>query len=291
MPWRLDLGVGCLDPLRDNVVLGQHLNRGLSPAHGQERHDPRPRRQAADPVPVRRPAKPAAQVSFALGRLLDNLGRVAVRVHGHRVLREGVPLDVKVLDGLVDGVLRQLGVDPAGNLGLDGARDGDHDAHVERAKLQAQRARVRVESALGGRVRAAVQICDGRRDGRDVEDQAAGADQLWDKGPAHGHDAKDVGREESLDIVHLEIGGRHHSEEAAITVLVRAGYCRELGTLGLRVVDKNVKLSASDLADFGFAFVDAGSASDVERHGAHAEILEALQHLGAAGCADDMVAC
>lgn len=59
----------------------------------------------------------------------------------------------------------------------------------------------------------------------------------------------------------------------------------------IRIVDEDVEGAAGDFGYLRLALVDAGARGDVERDGAHAQLLELLEDFGAAGGGDDMVVC
>lgn len=201
---------------RNHIVLRQHAHQRLHPGIREIRAEPRTSRQATRPDPIGRAAKPAAKPAFALDGRADNLARKDIRVHGEVFLRELVSLEHHVLDWLVDGALGQGAVELCGEVGLDGAGVGNHDADIKGLELEAQGARVGCQGALGGRVAAGVEVGDDAGNGGDLEDEAAGGDEQRDKGLDHGHDGKDVGLEHGADVVEVNVGGGHVCHDAAI---------------------------------------------------------------------------
>ena len=113
-----------------------------------------------------------------------------------------------IIDRLVQAVGRQSRVRTGGKVGLDGARHGDHDAHVEGLQFHAQSARPDFDGALGGGVDCAEEVRDLRGAGGDVDDEAAGGDEEGDEGVDYAHGAEDVSVICSLDVVHVGIYGR-----------------------------------------------------------------------------------
>lgn len=150
-------------------------------------------RKPTRPEPIR-PADEAPHEARVLRakRVGDQLLRERRGVHGVLVLAEqDAPLE-DVLDLLVPAVGRQGGGVLGGRVALDGARHRDHDAHAEGRELHAQGPRVGVHGRLAGAVDGAEEVRRDGRQGRDVDDQALGGDQLVDEDLDHRHDGKDV---------------------------------------------------------------------------------------------------
>ena len=130
-----------------------------------------------------------------------------MRVDGGIILRKSQATLKKIAYPLVQTARRQGAVRLAGDLGAHGTSHGNHDAHAKRLKFETQGAGVRDDGALGGAVDGAKGVGGHGGEGRNVDDEAFGSDELVGKGGAHGHDAKDIGLKGFAHIVEVDVGG------------------------------------------------------------------------------------
>jgi len=167
------------------------------------------------------------------------------------------------------------------------ARHGDHDAYAVGLEFEPEGAAVRDHGALGGAVHGPEHVGRDGREGGDVDDEAAGGDELVREGGTHGHDAEDVGFEGLAHVVEVDVRGWVGVGAAAGRGL---GLARRGGRGGIRVVDEDVELAAGDFRDGGVAGLDAVGLGDVEGDGAHAHVGHLREDRGVAGGRDDVQA-
>lgn len=105
----------------------------------------------------------------------------------------------------------------AGDLRLDGAGHGDHDADIKGLQLEAQDARPAVDGGLGRGVDGAEDVGADGAGGGDVDDEAARGDELLGKGLDGEHGAKDVCLVRLADVVDFDVEGRDGVSAAAVT--------------------------------------------------------------------------
>lgn len=105
----------------------------------------------------------------------------------------------------------------AGDLRLDGAGHGDHDADVKGLQLEAQDARPAVDGGLGRGVDGAEDVGADGAGGGDVDDEAARGNELLGKGLDGEHGAEDVCLVRLADVVDFDVEGRDGVSAAAVT--------------------------------------------------------------------------
>lgn len=218
-------------------------------------------------------AQKSAEDNWRLGleRVGDQLARIARRRDRPRApLAECQAPLVNVLDGRVQAIWRQFPVGLDGDIGVDGAGQGDHDPDAKGPQLLAQGARVAVNSALGGAVGGAEGVRRDRGDRRQIDDQALGRDEQAGEGLDHGHDPEDIRIKRSPHVLHIQIRGGD-------------------GMGAARIVHEDVELASRQPGHLVPALVDAALACDIEREARESGLSgETSQDGRVAGCCDDM---
>lgn len=192
--------------------------RPLSKLVRNQSRQPHLCRQSSGPEPVRRAPNQSPKPALSLERsrhqpLCKDLSR-----HGGIVLaKHQAPLEV-IVDGPVQRRGRQRAVAVAGDLRLDGAGHGNHDADIKGLQLEAQDARPAVDGGLGRGVDGAEDVGADGAGGGDVDDETARGDELLGKGLDGEHGAEDVCLVGLADVVDFNVEGGDGVSAAAVSV-------------------------------------------------------------------------